>query len=160
MKRTVAAIATAVCLGVGAVGCSSAHKPDAAPSHTTASIGPTASSSAAPAAPASCDAGALKQVTQQMNTPDMRSSLSASGVTVTQITSDNTCDLVLMTTGAPHAQDQALPVLEQALKDDAPPAGDGINGWVIEAQGGCVLFSTDPRQDAGPMCSAPSTMSV
>src|SRR6476620_2749903 len=106
MNRTLAVMAAAVCLGAGAVGCSSGVKTtSSAPSSAAASTpsSPAASTPASDAAAPSqgCDASRLKAATQLLDgkkdTMNQTLPSGSTGMKITKITSDDSCYLVVET---------------------------------------------------------------
>ncbi|MCQ4081034.1 hypothetical protein NGB36_10585 [Streptomyces sp. RB6PN25] len=143
MNRTLAVIAAAVCLGAGAVGCSSGTK-------ATSSSAPSSAAASTPAAAApgqGCNAPVLKQATQAMDSEkdamNQELNTAGTGVKITKITSDDSCYLV-METNAKTSDAQAKKEFQsvgQGFAGAIPTSGaSAIKGVKIVAADNSVIF--------------------
>jgi hypothetical protein len=144
MNRTLAVMAAALCLGAGAVGCSSGGK-----TTSSAPSSPAASTPASDAATSSqgCDASRLKEATQLLDekkdTMNQTLTSGSTGMKITKITSDDSCYLV-METNAKNGDAQAKQesqALGQGMSGALPSSGTStIKGVKIVAADNSVLY--------------------
>lgn len=144
MNRTLAVIAAAVCLGAGAVGCSSGSKATSSESSSAPASTPT-SNAAAPGQ--GCNASVLKQATQaidsEKSTMNQELNAGGTGVKITRITSDDACYLV-MATNAKTSDAQAkqeFQAVGQGFANAIPSTGAStIKGVKIVAADDSVIY--------------------
>lgn len=143
MNRRLAVVAAVLCLGAGAAGCSSSSS-DSTPS--AGSGGATAKPNAAEQiAGSGCDASAMKIATSAMSPEKdaMNQGLTASdpSVKITNLTSDDSCYLVIQTNAQP-SDTQAKTALQPVETGFAETltSGSAIKGVKITAGDGSVIY--------------------
>lgn len=145
MNRSLAVIAAVLCLGVGAVGCSSSTTKAASPAPTSAAASTPATGE--PVSGQGCDASTVKMATKAM-TPEkdaMNKSLTATdpALKITNLTSDDSCYLVLQTNAKPTdaKAKQSLKPVEQGFSETLT-SGSAIKGVKITAVDGSTIYQT------------------
>jgi len=137
-------MATVVCLGAGAVGCSSGSKATS-PAPSSAAASTPASDAAAPSQ--GCNASRLKEAAQLLDekkdTMNQTLNSSDTGMKITKITSDDSCYLVVETNAkSSDAQvKQEIQALGQGMRSAIPYSGTStIEGVKIVAADNSVLY--------------------
>jgi hypothetical protein len=144
MNRTLAVMAAAVCLGAGAVGCSSGGKTTSSTPSSPAAPTP-ASNAAAPSQ--GCNAATLKEATrlldEKKDTMNQTLPSGSAGTEITKITSDDSCYLVVETNAkSSDAQaKQEFQALGRGMSGVLPSSGAStIKGVKIVAADNSVLY--------------------
>ncbi len=146
MNRRLAVAAAILCLGAGAVGCSSSS--DTSASSTPSATPTTASPTADPgAADTGCNAAMVKTVTSQLTSEknELNKTLGDSdpSVQITKLTSDDSCYLVLETNARPGdaKAKAALKPVDEGFSETLT-SETAIKGVKITAADGSVIYQS------------------